>query len=127
MGEKFLKDQAKAFRHREDASYSVLTEPSLLTHCKAEEYRLAYSCQPLGDQGPAKGTPVWVRVVGDIVQVNDGPKTIGEIRGDDGQRLIRVLAGGPSQGMEAAEVDSVSPLGDFTIILKPEANGGDEK
>ncbi len=119
MGERMKHGQAKGFRHRENEHYSELSAPSLLSHSRTEDYQVAYHCQAAPDVEPQKGSAVLARIVGEVVQVmGDGARLLGEIDGEEALRLIKVMAGEPMCGLAEAEIDSVSALGDFAIVLK---------
>ena len=124
MGEKFKREQAKGYRQREDAAYPELTEPTLITACRRTEYKSAYRCRVAAD-APVLGTKVWLNVSEGKVRVYEATNFLGEVYCDEGAELARLVSE-EMQGMARATVDTVSPLGDFTITCESEGGDDDE-
>ncbi|HYI01899.1 hypothetical protein [Hyalangium sp.] len=118
MGERWRKAQAKGYRQREDAAYRELIEPTIITACRRTEYKAAYRCRAAGDK-PTVGTKVWLNIIEDEVRVYETTSLLGAVYPEEGTQLASVISN-EMMGMAKAVIDSVSPLGDFTITCEPE-------
>jgi hypothetical protein len=118
MGENWKKAQAKGYRQREDAAYRELNEPTIITACRRTEYKAAYRCRAAND-APVVGTKVWLNVIEDEVRVYETTSFLGSVYPEEGPELAKVISD-EMMGMAKAVIDSVSPLGDFTITCEPE-------